>query len=401
MQKLRIGIDYTSAVRQQAGIGRYTRELVTALLRLDRFHNYTVFAATGGLDRDRWRGEINRLHGIGDRQLTVRHLPLSDDWLARIWHRLRLPLPVELATGRLDLLYSPDFTLPPTWPGTRTLLTIHDLSFVRHPDAFVPALRRYLERVVPRSVERADVVLADSAHTRADLVSLFGISPDRVEVIFPGVDARFQPTPSSAAPPVGGAEHPGSEGTERLRKRYGIGERPYVLSVGTLQPRKNYVRLIHAFAKSKASQRRNMQLLIAGGRGWLFQDIVEEAEKYDGVRLLDFVDDEDLPAFYRGATLFAFPSLYEGFGLPVLEAMACGVPVVCSGTSSLPEVAGEAALLVDPFDVNELSKALDRVMEDDEQRQRMIERGLTRAARFTWERSARQLFDVMTSWEDL
>jgi glycosyltransferase involved in cell wall biosynthesis len=397
MRKLRIGIDYTSAVRQQAGIGRYTRELATALLRLDRFHHYTLFAATGGLDKNHWTGEINRLHAVSDQQLTVHHLPLSDDWLARVWHRLRLPLPVELVTGRLDLFYSPDFALPPTWPGTQTLLTIHDLSFVRHPDAFVPALRRYLERVVPRSIERADVVLADSAHTRADLVSLFGISPDRVEVILPGVDARFQPAPSSTTSPTSGAERPRSE---RLRKRYAIGEKPYVLSVGTLQPRKNYVRLIQAFSQSRASTNENTELLIAGGRGWLFQDIVEEAEKHDCVRLLGFVDDEDLPALYRGATLFAFPSLYEGFGLPVLEAMACGVPVVCSETSSLPEVAGDAALLVDPLDVDGLNEALDRAIEDEEQRQTMIERGLARAAHFTWERSAQQLLDVMTSREE-
>lgn len=394
---MRIGIDYTSAVRQRAGIGRYTRELVTALLTLDPSHHYTIFAATGGLPGGRWSSEVERLRDTGHRQLSLRGLPVSDDWLARLWHRVRLPIPIELITGHLDLFYSPDFTLPPTRARAHTLLTVHDLSFFHHPDAFVPALRRYLERVVPRSIERADVVLADSAHTRSDLLVLFGVPPEGVEVIRPGVDTRFRPPP----PSTGHRPTP-----EHLHKKYGIGDEPYILSLGTLQPRKNYIRLIQAFAKMKAntgcygSTGSDTRLLIAGGYGWLYDDIVSEADKHDRVRLLGFVEDEDLPALYRHAALFAFPSLYEGFGLPVLEAMACGVPVVCSNTSSLPEVAGDAALLVDPVDVDAMSAAMDLALEDDDLRRRMIERGLTQAARFTWERSAQQLLDVIRSWEE-
>jgi glycosyltransferase involved in cell wall biosynthesis len=398
---MQIGIDYTSAARQRAGIGRYTRELVRALLALDGAHRYTIFAATGGLPEEHWPGEIDRLRGIRDRGLVIRSVPVSDDWLARLWHRLRLPIPVELVTGRLDVFYSPDFTLPPTRPATHTLLTIHDLSFVRHPDAFVPALRRYLERVVPRSIKQADVVLADSAHTRSDLMTLFGTPSSKIEVITPGVDARFRPQPGSTA----AAESPQASPplTERLRQRYGIEDLPYVLSVGTLQPRKNYVRLIRAFAETRSCRGPDgspTQLLIVGGHGWLYEDVLAEADKHDRVRLLGFADDEDLPALYRGASLFAFPSLYEGFGLPVLEAMACGVPVVCSNTSSLPEVAGDAALLVDPLDVEGLSAALDRALKDRELRRRMVDRGLTQAAHFTWERSARQLRDAITSQEE-
>jgi glycosyltransferase involved in cell wall biosynthesis len=371
----RIGIDYTAAARQRAGIGRYTRELVAALLALEipeeRAHQYVLFAATGGLDGEVWRPEP----GAGVRLRTV---PLTDDWLARLWHRLRLPLPVEMITGSLDLFYSPDFVLPPTRRSTRTLLTVHDLSFLRYPEAFVPSLLRYLERVVPRSVARADLVLADSAHTRSDLVSLLGAPPERVQVLYSGVDARF---------------HPGVGERERLGVRYGLDAGPYVLSVGTLQPRKNYVRLMRAFSAMPATtQGPKPQLAIAGGRGWLYRDIFAEAEKHgDRVRILGFVDDADLPALYRNAALLAFPSLYEGFGLPVLEAMACGTPVVCSNASSLPEVAGDAALLVDPLDVDGWARAIARVLEDADLRRGMIARGLAQAARFTWERAARQL----------
>ncbi|MDZ7295973.1 MAG: glycosyltransferase family 4 protein, partial [candidate division KSB1 bacterium] len=170
----------------------------------------------------------------------------------------------------------------------------------------------------------------------------------------------------------------------------GLGDAPYVLSVGTLQPRKNYVRLIRAF--TQLTNQPTNQLVIVGGRGWLYEETLAEAEKYpDRVRILGFVDDDDLPALYRNAALFVFPSLYEGFGLPVLEAMACGVPVVCSNASSLPEVAGYAALLVDPLDTDGLAAAMARVLEDPDLRRGMIARGLDQAARFTWERAAWQL----------
>jgi glycosyltransferase involved in cell wall biosynthesis len=380
-----IGIDYTAAARQRAGIGRYTRELVTALLTLEGAsespRKYVTFAATGQLPRGHWQREIDHLRASCDLRLAVRTLPLSDDWLARLWHRLRLPIPVETITGPLDVFYCPDFVLPPVRRTTRTLLTVHDLSFLHYPEAFVPALRRYLERVVPRSVARADLVLADSAHTRSDIVP-----PDRVHVLYSGVTPGFRPGPELG------------EG-ERLRARYGLGDGRYVLSVGTLQPRKNYVRLIRAFAKLKPDVEPETQLVIAGGRGWLYQDIFAEAKRHgDRVRILGFVDEADLPALYRNAALFAFPSLYEGFGLPVLEAMACGVPVVCSNGSSLPEVAGNAALLVDPLDVDGLAEAMARVLKDPGLRWQMVARGAAQAARFTWARAARQLVGV---FEDL
>lgn len=369
---MRIGIDYTAAVRQRAGIGRYTRELVGALLALPSPYQYILFAATGG---HRWPLTGNERLASS---VQVRAVPVSDEWLARLWHRAHLPIPVEAVTGPLRLFYSPDFTLPPTLPGTRTLLTVHDLSFLHHPDHFVPQLARYLSRVVPRSVARADRVLADSEATRTDLIAHLGAPAEKVEVLYSGVNPRFRPEPEPGEP-------------ERLQARYAIGGRPYILSVGTLQPRKNYVRLIRAFARLNTP----FALLIAGGRGWLYDEIYIEAEKHsDRVRIVGFIEETDLPALYRRAALFVFPSCYEGFGLPVLEAMACGVPVVCSNSSSLPEVAGHAALLVDPYDEDGLMEAMQRALEDEELRRRMIARGLEQAARFTWERAARQLLAV-------
>ena len=390
----RIGIDYTAAARQRAGIGRYTRELVTTLLALESAHQYIIFAATGGLDPGCWNLETEKLQESSIQypassiqrsasSLQFRTLPLSDDWIARLWHRLRLPISVEAITGSLDVFYSPDFVLPPTRRATRTLLTVHDLSYLHYPEHFVPKLVRYLDRAVSRSVARADQVLADSKATRADLIAHLGTPPEKVEVLYGGVDSRFRPE-----------KEPGEN--EHLCARYGLSEGCYVLSVGTIQPRKNYVRLMRAFAHLQTCrladlQLAGLQLVIVGGRGWLYEDIFAEAEKHgDRVRILGFVDDADLPALYRNAVLFAFPSLYEGFGFPVLEAMACGVPAVCSNASSIPEIAGDAALLVDPLDTDDIAEAMAHVLEDADLRQTMVDRGLAQAARFTWEKAARR-----------
>ncbi len=378
----RIGIDYTAAARQGAGIGRYARELVSALLQRSSEHHYTIFAATGGLTDHRWRA---RVAGSG---IRIRTLPLSDDWMARLWHRLRLPIPVETITGPLDVFYSPDFVLPPTRRGTRTLLTVHDLSFRRYPEHFVPSLAAYLNRVVPQSVARADRVLADSEATRADLTTYWDVPLEKVTVLYSGVDARFRPQPQTE-------QTESAQALERQRlQQYGIGERPYVLSVGTIQPRKNYLRLIRAFTSLSVCA--GWQLVIAGGQGWLCDDVLAEAARHrERVLVTGFVADEDLPALYRQAALFVFPSLYEGFGLPVLEAMACGTPVVCSNVSSLPEVAGDAAVLVSPHDVEALAAGMERVLSDARLRHEMIERGKARAALFTWERAAEQLLTLL------
>ena len=377
---MRIGIDVTSAVTQSAGIGRYTRELVRALLRLETPHRYTLLYAT----EKRVHRPIEPLPG----GVRLRRLPLHDRWLARFWHKLRVPLPVELITGSLDLFHSPDFTLPPTRRATRTLLTVHDLSFIQDPASAVPSLRRYLMSVVPRSVARADRVLADSQATKADLVSLFGTPPEKIEVLLSGVDARFRPIRDPAV-------------LAAVRDKYDLGAGPLVLALGTIQPRKNYVRLIQAFGKVigqwwqvRPETLGDVNLVIAGGKGWMFDDIFAEVKRLnlDGrVRFTGFIDDADLPALYSAATVFAYVSLYEGFGLPALEAMACGTPVIGSSLSSIPEVIGDAGLLVDPADVDAMAAGLIGLLKDASARDAFLREGLQRAARFTWETAARQL----------
>ncbi len=369
---LRIGFDATAAVSQGGGIGRYTRELLRAMARADLENGYRLFYASRTVPHPLPPLPAN---------FHITRLPFHDIWLARVWQRAQAPLPADWITGPIDLFHSPDFTLPPVRRGTRTLLTVHDLSFVRDPDSAAPGLRGYLEVVVPRSVARADHILADSAATREDLIELYKTPPSKVSVLYCGIDAAFRPMKDAQT-------------LAAVRARYGLGSAPFILAVSTLQPRKNYVRLIQAFA-SLPTQETN--LVIAGGKGWLFETIFSEVERLrlrQRVIFPGFVADGDLPALYSAARLLAYPSLYEGFGLPMLEAMACGTPVVASTASCLPEVAGDAALLVSPTDVEALAAALDRVLSDEALRADLIAKGYTRVGQFSWDQSAKQLLGV-------
>ena len=368
---MRVGLDVTSAVTQGAGIGRYTRELLRALAALDPHSAYRLFYAA--------RAPAYPLPKL-PANFHVRRLPVHDIWLARIWQRARAPIPVTWVTGPLDVFHSPDFVLPPPGRGTRTLVTVHDLSFVRDPASAAPGLRRYLETVVPRSVARADHVIAVSQATRSDLIELYHTPPEKISVVYEGVGAEFRPAADTTA----------------VRARYGLGQAPFVLAVGTLQPRKNYERLIRAFASAFPAPA-EARLVIAGGRGWLYDSIFETVRAVglaERVLFPGFVPDLDLPALYTAARVLAYPSLYEGFGLPMLEAMACGTPVVASTAACLPEVAGGAALLVPPTDVEALAQALQRAFSDETERGALAARGRARAAQFRWEAAAQQVLGL-------
>jgi len=499
---LRIGIDYTAAVRQGAGIGRYTRCLVQALAQLDRENRYTLFMAHDSEPQQRyrlsgsekilligeptddvalfeelltrkgmtviiaplrqalavlhqqmphqvwlfsWTADLERtpslaalvaearslsipLHRMpkADRSLggllgslgsrperppsdmdaaptqqvkdlnfQDRRAPLSERTLTILWHRLRLPIPVEWFTGPVDIFHSTDFVLPPVRQA-RTILTVHDLTFMRLPQCAKAGLRAYLNKVVPRSIERADLVLADSQSTKNDLIDLLGVSPDKIEVVYAGVERRFRPMEGEIA-------------LQRVKKRYEL-DFPFILSLGTLEPRKNFTGLIEAYALMRSSRAgfhtcqgkgdRGLKLVIAGVKGWLYDEIfarVEELGLENEVIFPGFITDEDLPALYNLAELFVFPSLYEGFGLPPLEAMACGTPVVTSDRPSLPEIVGDAGLLVEATDNQELAKAMERVLTDEYLRREMREKGLKQAEKFTWEAAAGKLLDVYST----
>ena len=369
---MRIGIDYTPAVMQGAGIGRYTRELVGALLELDTKNQYRLLYCYPGDDRpDPFFPKLPNV--------TERPLPIKERMLTILWHRMQLPVPVELFSGPLDVFYAPNFVIPPT-RHAKPVLTVHDLSYLLVPECHTPELRAYLEKTVPRSLARASIILADSYTTKNDLIVLLDVPAEKIEVVYSGVSAAYTPVTDPAR-------------RQQVRERYGL-DRPFILMLGTVEPRKNIARLIQAYDKLRREEDIPHILVIAGKRGWVSDEIYATPGKLgidEHVMFLDYVAEADLPALYSAADLFAYPSLYEGFGLPPLEAMACGTPVVCSNTTSLPEVVGDAALTVDPRNTDAIAGAMHSVLTDYDLREQMIARGLHQASQFTWQAAASKL----------
>ena len=371
---MNIAIDYTAALKQGGGIGRYTRGLITTLARLDRDDHHYTLLATADTPRD----------GLAFFQaypnFSYKIYPLAERWLTIAWHRLYLPAPVEWFSGPIDLFHSPNFILPPV-RRAKTLLTVHDLSFMRHPQGAWPSLRHWLEKVVPRSLARADHILADSASTKNDLVDLFNLDVGRITVVGAGVEERFRPITDPIQ-------------LDAVRARYRLPDK-FILGLGTLEPRKNFDGLIKAYSQSPV--RETHHLVIAGGKGWLYDDIFRAAEASpvaNRIHFAGFVADTDLPALYSLADVFAYPSHYEGFGIPVIEAMACGTPVVCANNSCLPEVAGESALQVTATDLSALAGALSQLVVDYSLREKCIQTGFSQAQKFTWVAAAERLLNV-------
>lgn len=380
-----VAIDYTPAVRQSAGIGRIVRGQIQALLALDPPIETRLFVV-GRLaadERERVRAETG---------LNPHTTPLSERNMVRLWHRLGSPLPTidsllgGVGGARPDLLHATDFVLPPT-RARRTLVTVHDLAFLFYPEAAMPGLQRYLNVVVPRSVARASHLLADSHNTARDLTQQWQIPTEKITVVQGGVEHdRFHPVRDV-------------ETLARVRARYVGSDAPYILAVSRLEPRKNFVRLIEAFAKARSHHNLPHKLVIGGKKGWLFDSIFARVQQLDlenDVLFPGFIDDADLPALYSGAQFFAYPSLYEGFGLPIVEALACGVPVLTADNSCLPEAAGDGALYVNALDVDDIAEKLSILATNPALRTQLAEAGLRHAATFTWERSARQLLGAYT-----
>jgi len=283
----------------------------------------------------------------------------------------------------VDLFHATDHLLP-RLSRVRSVFTLHDLIFRFHPETHKPLNRWFLTFMMPRFLQAADAVIAVSESTKRDAVRLYGLEEAKIKVIYEGVNPRFRP-----APP---------ETVSVVRQRYGLPE-SFILSVGTIEPRKNFASLLEAYHALR-DQWPELKLVIAGKKGWLYEGFfrrLRELGLEDEVILPGFVFDDDLISLYSDADLFAFPSLYEGFGLPVLEAMACGAPVITSNTSSLPEVAGDAAMFVDPNNVKALADAMKSVLENKQLSDELRAKGFKQAAKFHWESAARGTLAVYAS----
>lgn len=290
-----------------------------------------------------------------------------------LWEQLAQPLILRRIGA--DLVHGPVYVVP-LGTSLPTVVTIHDLSFLRFPHFFRPANRLYLGLFTRLSARRAQRILAVSEHTAQETVRLLGIPRSKIRVVYHGVDPVFRPLPA--------------EKVAAFRARQGLPDR-FILYVGTLEPRKNLVRLIQAFAHIPPAD--CPALVLAGARGWYDEGIfaaVEQLNLQDRVLLPGYIPNEELPLWYNAARVFAYPSLYEGFGMPVLEALACGTPVLTSATSALPEAAGDGALLVDPTDADAIADGLHRLLTDESLRETLRQRGLAHAARFSWAHTAEE-----------
>ena len=403
---MRIGVDITAFYIAQAGVLNYFYNVLRHLVQLDPENEYILLdyaSLRSGLSP---MCDLNTLKGSNSQIVTcsgIRHRRLTR-WrlmqtvpggirLAEVVDRLLEP-GWELATRRInqrrleealdgvEIFHSSDvFQFIKT--DAKNVVTMYDLSAFLFPQLHTQETVRRQREVLRFATEKADHIIAISHSTKRDLITHLSISLDKISVVYGGVDERYHPIEDKAA-------------IARVAGRYGVEPGCYLLHVGTLEPRKNLVRLVRAFA-SVHWQYPDYKLMLVGRRGWLYEDIFAEVEKLDFQRAVvfaGFVPEDDLPALMSGAALFVYPSLYEGFGLPVLEAMACGTPVIASNTSSLPEVAGDAGLLVNPEDESALADAMMAVLGDEAQRQEMAHRGRQQAARFSWEQAARQTMKV-------
>lgn len=340
---MRIGIDISQIV-YQTGVSRYTVELVENLLKIDQENQYVLWA--GSL---RQRSLIKAFAAKLPRKVKLVLTPLSPKLADWAFNRLDLPLGLE----NIDVFHASNWTIPRM--NCPVVTTIHDLTFLKFPDEHLPYYVAAHKSHLERAKAKAAAVIAVSQATKRDLIDQ-GFLTDKVQVIYEAASAMFKPIKTK--------------------------RQPFILSVGTQEPRKNIQRLIEAWRPLK----RRYELVITGKFGW-----GERTKPIKGVRLLGFVSDEELVKLYCQTQVFVYPSLYEGFGLPVLEAMACGCPVVTSGVSSLPEIGGEAAVYVEPTSVTSITQGIKIALEQSAKLRRL---GLEQAKQFSWEKTARETLKI-------
>lgn len=349
---------------RSAGVHQYIYHLLRHLGRAGGGLRYTVLLGEGMLPPD-----------ITHASLQSRW-PTSQAMVRVLWEQSVQPW--VLRRIRADLVHGPAFVGPLLTPCP-VVVTIHDLSFIRFPSLFRPANRLYLTVLTRLSARRARRLIAVSAYTAAEVTRLLGVPLERIDVVYHGVDPAFHPLPADEV--------------AAFRQRQGLPER-FILFVGTLEPRKNLVRLVEAFARIRDGR---VGLVLAGGKGWLYDELFARVEALGLSREVIFpgyVMNDELPLWYNAATVLAYPSVYEGFGLPVLEAQACSTPVLTSNVSSLPEAAGDAALMVDPYDVEALAAGLNRLLTDISLRHELRSAGLAHAKKFTWSHTAQETAQV-------
>ncbi len=369
---MRITLDLSPVVHHKAGLATYARNLTENLLALDPTNDY------GGFYYGVARASLPTLFA----SLRVTNVP----WNARHW---RMSVAAQYFMGATmdrtfagaHIFHATEHLLP-RLQNIHTVFTFHDAIYALFPKYHLPLNKIYLGTMMPRFLRRADAIIAVSECSKRDAIRLYNIAPEKITVIYEGVNPALKPETNSAH-------------IAQIHEQYAHGQ-PFIFYLGTIEPRKNISAIVDAL-KILRSRGLPHRLLIAGRKGWLYQptlDHIAETGMNDAVDFLDYVPDADLPALFGACDAFVFPSLYEGFGLPPLEAMACGAPVVCSNTSSLPEVVGDAALMIDPHNSDEIANAIERIIINPNLSSELHAKGIAQAKKFSWARAARETLAV-------
>jgi glycosyltransferase involved in cell wall biosynthesis len=378
-------VSFTQTYRN-AGVSRYTQMLLASLGQLSTAahgdaidQRYTVFinAAEANAAKD---GPVARLANL---RLVPSRWSTNGPVRRIAWEQLALPNALRRIGA--DVFHSPVNVLPARVPCA-SVVTVHDLAFVRYPQYFRPSRRFYQRVLTQRSARSATVVAAVSESTKRDLVERMNVPPERIHVVYTGIAPDFRPISDPRA-------------LAAFRSKHSLPKR-YLLYLGTLEPRKNLAQLVDAYVRLRGADPLTPPLIIAGAKGWYYQPLFERVRRLGAegaITFVGYVSREEQPLWYAGATIFIYPSLYEGFGLPVVEALACGTPTITSNVSSLPEAAGPVATQVAPTDTDALVAAMRALLHDEEARRRVAAQGPRWAGQFTPERMAqsyRDLYDL-------
>jgi O-antigen biosynthesis alpha-1,3-mannosyltransferase len=375
---LRVAIDIQNLLLPKTGVGHYVYELAKSLSALNADADFLFFY----FNRNRslnlpFLSQRAKEHRIASRRIRL---------YGQIWKYLQFPA-IDRFLPEVDVYHFPNFFIRPFRRG-KCVLTIHDLSFIRYPQYTEPKNLAFLTRQVKHAVKRADKIIADSNFTRNEIIDIYSIEPSKVVTVYPGIRHEFgQPVLVSEI--------------ESIRKKYNLFD-PFILFVGTIEPRKNLLGLVEGFRIMRESslEYKNVRLVVCGMPGWLCETTIKRMEKPDvakNITRIGYVPDEDLPALYSAAEALALPSWYEGFGFPCVEAIANGVPVLCSKDSSMSEICGETAILVEPGRPENIAAGLIRIFTDSQLKESFARNGRELVKKFTWEHTAKQTYDVYRS----
>ena len=395
---MKIGVDIRTLMdARYSGVSEYTLNLVSALLRLDRKNEYRLFYNTA----KNISGRMPKFD-YPNVKIVKKSVPnkILNYFLFKFLNSPKIDklLGVDPSSGRgAGVFFMPHINFIALSGKSKSVLTVHDLSFLRYPE-FFSARKNFWHKMinVKKLANKFDKIIAVSENTKRDVMELCGVNPDRIKVIYSGVEHVYRPLTSRGKEPSSEASELGS--LNKVKGKYQLPDK-FILFLGTIEPRKNINGLIRAYEilKERNSDLSQHKLVIAGGNGWRSGGIYkvwQESKYKDDIIFLGYIEKKDKVYLYNLASLFVYPSFYEGFGFPPLEAMASGTPVITSFTSSLPEIVGGAGLMIDPYNINDLAIVMEKVLTDDDLRDNLIKKGLERVKNFSWEKAGREYLEL-------